>query len=172
MFTIRQFRSDDLEAVRKLFVDGQRQFAAGFETEIESYIEETLSRDLADVRAHYLGRPGSNFWVVEGDGRLVGTAGLQRRNEEEAELRRMNVAIEYRRRGIAQSLLDTVEEYARTQGYSRLLLSTIIPLVPAIAMYEKNGFRRTGQHRYGSVTVLHFSKNLLSGQGRPEGGRS
>lgn len=172
MYTIRQFLANDSEAVRRLFVDGQREFAAGFEKEIEAYIRESLSGDLSDIQAHYLDRTGSNFWVVEYGQQVIGSAGLQRRNKNDAELRRMNVAKDFRRRGIAQDLLDTVEGFAKSQGYLRLLLSTITPLAPAIALYEKNGYKRNGQDQYGSVTVLHFSKPLVSGEGRPEDGQS
>ena len=167
MATIRQFRASDSEAVRLLFCNGQREFASGYEREIESYIEETLNGDLSDVQSYYLERPGSNFWVAEYAGQVIGTAGLQWRNGEVAELRRMNVARHFRRQGIAQTILDTVEDYARTHGYSRIVLSTITPLAPAIALYKKNGYIRTGADRYGSVTVLHFGKDLFNGDGGP-----
>ena len=91
---------------------------------------------------------------------------------KEGELRRLSVDINYRRRGLAQALLETAEAYAREQGYTTLSLSTITPLTPAIALYEKFGYRRCGEDRYGAITVLHFTKDLVSEPGSSRGVQS
>ncbi len=165
VITIREFLPKDTPTIHRLFADGQWQFAAGVEAEIETYIEESLLDDLSNIEAHYRDQAGSNFWVAEVDGKVRGMFGLQRRSEKEGELRRLSVDIEYRRRGIAQILLETAEAYAREQGYTRLRLSTITPLKPAIALYEKFGYLRCGEDRYGKLTVLHFTKYLVSERG-------
>ncbi|MDE2778509.1 MAG: GNAT family N-acetyltransferase [Chloroflexota bacterium] len=166
MVAIREFGPDDAEDVRRLFSEGQSQFAAGFEEDFEAYTRESLKADLSDIQGHYMDRPGSCFWVATVNGKVVGMVGIQRRDSHTGELRRMGVDINRRRQGIARMLLETAEEYCRQQGYSRLCLSTVTPLVPAIQMYQASGYTQTGQGKYGSVTVLHFSKELVSDQCR------
>ncbi len=172
MVTIREFVPKDAQAVHRLFADGQWQFAAGIEAEIESYVEETLVGDLSDIESYYTGPDGCNFWVAEIDGQVRGMIGLQRRSEKKGELRRLSVDINYRRRGLAQTLLETAEAYAREQGYTTLSLSTITPLTPAIALYEKFGYRRCGEDRYGAITVVPFTKDLFSEPGNSRGVQS
>ena len=160
MVTIREFRPEDANEVRRLFTEGQSQFAAGFEEDFEAYTRESLQSDLADIQHHYIEPAGSCFWVASINGRVVGMVGIQRRDAHTGELRRMGVEIDWRRQGIARRLLKTAEEFCRRQGYTRLRLSTVTPLKPAIQMYQDSGYCQTGQDHYGSVTVLHFSKDL------------
>ena len=171
MFSIRQYRNDDADDVRRLFAEGQRQFSAGVERELDSYINATLAGDLADIAGNYL-QPGGNFWVIEAGGQVIGMVGLQRKDATACELRRMAVDIKWRRKGLRRRLLETAETFARQRGYSSMVLSTITPLQPAIALYESAGYRLSGQSEYGAVTVLHYGKELLSVQDRPGGGQS
>ena len=172
MVSIRQFRPEDAPEVIRLFTEGQRQFSAGFEMEIEAYIEESLRGDLQNIPLHYLSEPGGNFWVAEVSGQVVGCAGVQRQSAEVAELRRMSVDIRWRRQGIARRLLEEVEGFALRYGYQRLCLSTITPLKPAISMYERAGYELTGKSQYGAITVLHYVKQLVSPPGGQADGRN
>ena len=171
MFSIRQFHVEDADDVRRLFAEGQRQFSGGVEREIEAYIRDSLAGDLADIAGHYL-QPGSNFWVAEAGGQVIGMVGIQRKDAATCELRRMAVDVRWRRRGLARKLLETAEAFGRQQGYASIVLSTITPLQPAIALYEGTGYQLTGQSCYGTVTVLHYGKDLLSGPNPPKDGQS
>jgi GNAT superfamily N-acetyltransferase len=171
MFSFRQFRQDDAEAVRRLFTQGQRQFSAGAESEIESYVKDSLAGDLADIAANYL-QSGGNFWVVETEGQVVGMVALQRKDAATCELRRMAVDARYRRKGLGRRLLETAEAFARQQGYAGIVLTTITPLQPAIALYEGMGYKLTDQSRHGAVTVLHYRKELFNGPNGPGNGQS
>ena len=171
MFSIRQFQPEDADDVRRLFAEGQRQFSAGVERDIETYIADSLAGDLADIAGNYL-QPGSNFWVAEAGEQVIGIVGIQRKDAETCELRRMAVDVRWRRRGLARKLLETAETFGRQQGYASIVLSTITPLQPAIALYEGTGYQLTGQSRYGAVTVLHYGKSLISGPNPPGVGQS
>ena len=160
MVTIREFRPEDAAQVRRLFTEGQSQFAAGFEEDFEAYTRESLQADLADIHHHYMEQAGSCFWVATAGDSVVGMVGIQQRDSHTGELRRMGVDVNWRRKGIARRLLETAEAFCRRQGYSHLCLSTVTPLKPAIQMYQHSGYSQTGQGNYGSVTVLHFSKEL------------
>ena len=93
MVTIREFEPTDADEVRRLFSEGQSQFAAGFEEDFEAYTRESLKADLSDIQGHYMDRPGSCFWVATVKGSVVGMVGIQRRDSHTGELRRMGVDI-------------------------------------------------------------------------------
>lgn len=57
----------------------------------------------------------------------------------------MWVAPEARRKGLGIRLLETVEGWARQQGFTHLFLDVVENNAQAIALYEKFGFVRTGQ---------------------------
>ncbi len=159
---IRTFRPADAEAVRTIFARGQMDFAEGtpLEDAAREYIQHSLAADLADIPAHYLNPPGSHFWVAERSGEIVGTVGVQRVSNQEAELRRMSVAGHLRRQGIGRRLLETVEEFCRRNGYSRIALSTVLHLEPAVRMYTASGYQPTRQAPYGPMTEQFFIKQL------------
>jgi GNAT superfamily N-acetyltransferase len=162
MLKIRSFQSADNEAVGRLFAQGQLDFAQGTELEEEArrYIQYSLSNDLADISRHYLNSSGGHFWVAEVDGQTKGMVGIQRRDDGEAELRRMSVAADSRRQGIGGALLKTVEDFCREQGYGCIHLSTVSHLKPAIAMYRKFSYQQIGEEPFGRMVELHFVKYL------------
>lgn len=172
MPTIRTFRPEDSATVCRLFAAGQRDFSAGLEAEVEAYICLSLKADLSDIQRHYLAVNGSHFWVAESMREVVGMVGVQRLNREEAELRRMSVASHARRQGIGQRLLETVEGHCLEEGFSRMVLSTVTQLQPAIAMYQKAGFRLDREEPYGSMTVKYYEKDLNGPTASPGGGQS
>jgi GNAT superfamily N-acetyltransferase len=97
--------------------------------------------DLRDIPSHYHAR-GGDFAVLEDhDGRVIGTCGLFRENDEVVELRKMYIAPPWRGRGQGQRLLDWAIKRARELGFRRIRLETASVLRDAIALYRKNGFR-------------------------------
>ena len=162
MLTIRTFKASDAEAVRHLFAQGMLDFAQDTDLEgaVRSYIDRSLSDDLADIPSNYQNHPKSNFWVADLAGQVKGMVGIQKHSAEEAELRRMSVAGDARRLGIGWKLLETVEDFCREQGYSQIFLTTVSQLVPAITMYQKYGFDLTGLEKYGVMSVHRYVKKL------------
>ena len=160
MLNIRTFRPDDAGAVRSLFSESLMDFAGNAIQAMESYIASSLADDLADIPFHYLRSPCDHFWVAEVTGEIKGMVGIQRRDEEEAELRRMSVAGDARRQGIGRALLETTESFCVGLGYRQIRLTTVTLLQPAIAMYRKFGYQLTGEEAYGEITGQHFVKRL------------
>jgi len=159
---IREYQPDDYLSVRQLFVNGQLDFAIGepFEPEVRSYIRKSLSLDLKDITTHYKTYDHSNFWIAEVSGEIKGTVAIQHHSKESAELRRMSVSRDARRKGIGTLLLNTVDQFCRDQSYGRIFLSTVSHLAPAIRMYKTNGYMKTHKEAYGLLTVEHYVKSL------------
>ena len=88
-----------------------------------------------------------SYWVVAvGDGQVVGYIGSQS-SYDETDI--MNVAVhpDWRRRGIAESLIDTLIEELKKRGSHALMLEVRVSNDPAIALYEKLGFQQVGRRK-------------------------
>lgn len=75
-----------------------------------------------------------------------------------AELRRLYVVKAHRRSGLATSVLLHLQSEARRLGYSRLVLETGYKQVPAMQLYEANGFQRVqpfGDHANDPTSVCY-----------------
>lgn len=87
--------------------------------------------------------PEARFLVVTLDGSAVACGAVQPADPLTGELKRMYVLPGHRGRGIATTLLASLEDLARTQGYHRLRLATGIRQPEAIALYERCSYTRT-----------------------------
>jgi GNAT superfamily N-acetyltransferase len=85
--------------------------------------------------------PDGYFLIARLNGSPVGCAGFCRcEGEQTAELRRMYVAPEVRRIGIARALMEALEEKAHELGYITLRLETGPEQPEAVHLYETGGF--------------------------------
>jgi len=83
------------------------------------------------------------------DGSAVGCGALREFDRITAEVRRMYVRSEHRRKHVGRAILGHLIAAARELGYKRLVLETGNKQAPAIALYENYGFRRInpfGEH--------------------------
>lgn len=89
-----------------------------------------------------LERPGVTVFVGRVDGAAVGMVALVSRDDGSAELKRMFVHDAARGRGLAGGILAAVEEHARAAGVGVIQLETGPKQLAALALYERNGYRR------------------------------
>ena len=90
--------------------------------------------------------------------RLGGTA---RHPEVIHEVKRMFVRPSHRRRGLAAGVLAAVERSALDRGIEVLYLQTGIRQPEAVALYEREGWTRTGSYPpYPAETSICFEKRL------------
>jgi ribosomal-protein-alanine N-acetyltransferase len=101
--------------------------------------------------------PTVHYLVVEQDGEVVGHA-VASVVADIAELQRIAVSAELRRRGLATALLDEVVALAVREGAERLLLEVRENNEPALAFYAAHRFvevgRRARYYRDGSAAVV------------------
>jgi putative acetyltransferase len=91
-------------------------------------------------------------------GAAVGCGSLYPLDEKAAEIRRMYIAPQWRRSGIARALLVALETAAVGFGYEVLRLETGIRQPAALRLYEAAGFRRIagfGQHGSDTMSVCY-----------------
>jgi GNAT superfamily N-acetyltransferase len=114
---------------------------------------DTLDSDILAVDKNYNKSNGSCFWVAETvvndddysnthQQKILGTTALRnlKQFESTCELKRMYVLRDFRRLGLGQKLLDIAIDFAKSVGYSRIVLDSSKALHPARALYLNNGF--------------------------------
>jgi GNAT superfamily N-acetyltransferase len=82
----------------------------------------------------------ANVVLVYLDGKAVASGCFKKYNEDTVELKRMFVSPEARGLGLAQLVIKELEEEAKNQGFSRMILETLYKQIEAISLYEKVGF--------------------------------
>lgn len=71
----------------------------------------------------------------------IGCAAFRKYNIECAEVKRVFLKPDYRGRGISKKLMAKLENAAKTKGYRYLILESGEPLVAAMALYKKIGYK-------------------------------
>nr|WP_231126487.1 GNAT family N-acetyltransferase [Motilibacter aurantiacus] len=88
-------------------------------------------------------------WVLaERDGRAVGVIALCPLEDGVGELKRLYVADEARRGGVARALLSAAEDEGRARGLRALRLETGTRQPEAIALYQRHGWASIAPYGY------------------------
>ena len=105
--------------------------------------------------------PVGRFLIARLDGRPVGCGGLKKTGRKIGEIKRMWVAPDARGLGIAQRLLDAIEEQAARMGLATLQLDTNSALTEARALYARNGYREIPRYNDNPYAHHWFEKRGL-----------
>ncbi len=99
-------------------------------------------RDVIEVETAYL-ESGGEFWVVEFQGKIVGTAAYYpiARGKQAVEIRKMYLLPEYRGQGLGRHLLQQLEQVIAKKGFKEIWIETASVLSEAVVLYEKNGYQ-------------------------------
>ncbi|XP_034726360.1 N-acetyltransferase family 8 member 3-like isoform X1 [Etheostoma cragini] len=118
-----------------------------------SYGREKLRTDMQDIPGNYLSRPDDCFWVAEAevDGRaqivgMVAVVAKQSGKERHGELLRMVISPSCRRVGLGFRMTQTVIDFCKERGFSKVVLETSSPATAAVALYKKLGFSYVLSH--------------------------
>ncbi|CAN5599550.1 hypothetical protein BH09PLA1_BH09PLA1_31560 [soil metagenome] len=150
---IRSFRTSDLPACRTLYVEG---LLGG------KLAENDTGLDIDDIESAYMKTEGNHFWVGETIAsetekpRIVGMIGVQHHDEGAAEIRRLRVLRELRRRGIGSKLVETALRWCHDHNYLKVTLDTFMDREPAIKLFEKFHFRHSRTREVNGKELLYF----------------
>ena len=89
-------------------------------------------------------RPGSEYWIAEEDGKIIGGCGVYSTPglpEGCAELVKLYLLASSRGKGIGWQLMEKTFESARRMEHKQLYLESLPELTKAISLYEKAGFK-------------------------------
>jgi GNAT superfamily N-acetyltransferase len=111
----------------------------------QEYVVRYGGIDRSPIDPREFGPPGGLFLVAYLDGRPVGCAGWRTPpypllRPGDAEVKRMYVAPEARRRGLARRLLACLERDATAAGKTRMVLETGLAQPEAITLYLSAGY--------------------------------
>jgi GNAT superfamily N-acetyltransferase len=170
MFAIRRYAESDHAAVRDLFIAVNRELAPlDLRAAFESYIERSLKEEIDRLSDYYADKQGAFFVAHEGE-TLVGMFGLEGLGTQAAELRRMYVAVSFRKRGLARVMLEHAEHVCREARTPMLTLSTSELQQAALAFYRNVGYRLAREETAaaqsnktigGDIRRYHFEKDLV-----------
>jgi GNAT superfamily N-acetyltransferase len=92
----------------------------------------------------------------------IGCGAIKEYDKETMEIKRMFVPLKGRRKGVASGILSELEKWAGELGYSKCILETGFKQFEAIALYEKQGYKRIPNYgQYQNVKESFcFEKSL------------
>lgn len=136
-FQIRPWQPGDRQAAAQLIGSVLSEYGLGWEP-------EAADVDVVEVERHYW-QPGGEFWVVETEGRLVGTAGYYpiQRGPKAVEIRKMYLAPAARGQGLGRYLLGQLEAAIQRAGFAEIWIETASVLKEAVGLYESAAYLPT-----------------------------
>ena len=154
---MRLAAEDDHAAVRDLFRAGL----------IEGLVPENdTGADMENINEAYFSDEGqSALWVADYDSAIVGMVGVQKTSDHGAEVRRLRVHADFRRKGVGAKLMEQALSFCRHHGYLKVTLDVRIERGPAIALFEKFGFQLNRTREINGRRMLDFYVDLYSDPG-------
>lgn len=82
-----------------------------------------------------------NFWyVTDNNGKIIGSIGLKKIDDNCAEIKKFFVIPKYRGKGVAQKLMNSLLKAAMKHKFKTIFLGTVDKLEAAAKFYKKYGF--------------------------------
>ena len=106
----------------------------------QEYVRRYGGADETPVDPTEFAEPQGTFLLALQGERAIGCAGVRRHQDGVAEVKRMYVRPEHRRRGHARRMLAELESWAAARGYRRVVLETGLEQPEAIALYTSCGY--------------------------------
>jgi len=121
---------------------------------------QDFSSELNELAVMY-GSPTGCAWIIYDEELPIACVGIRLFSSTVAELKRMYVNPDYRRRGVAQQLMDVSLMFAKQAGYQSVRLDTLCTMIPAMTLYRKNGFIEIPAYYHNPIeTAVYFEKIL------------
>jgi putative acetyltransferase len=133
-FLIRSWKKDDRILASEVIRSVLAEYGLGWEA-------DGADRDVIQVEECYL-NTGGEFWVVEQEKQIVGTAAYYpiKRGENAVEIRKMYLLPHVRGLGLGKYLLQQLEQVITSHNYREIWIETASILTEAVKLYESNGY--------------------------------
>ena len=121
-----------------------------------------VKRDDAEAMRHLLEDTCSGMWLAyvgeEIAGCVVLKAGVP--DADAGECKRLYVRPQFRRRGVAEGLMDALEDFASGAGLRWIYLDTNATFAAAVPLYERRGYRPCPRYNDNPQATMFFRKRV------------
>jgi DNA-binding MarR family transcriptional regulator len=128
--------------------------------ELDERFEEGFDPSEAEGDRTALGGSTGRFVLARSDGTVIGCGGLQRLDDDAAEIKRMWAHPAWRGLGLAGRLLRRLETEAAQLGHHVVRLDTNRALTDAIGMYRAAGYEEIDRYNDNPYADHWFEKRL------------
>ena len=118
-----------------------------------------LDSDLENIERYY--QNGYFGLITNSLNEVVGTFALYKIDHQTAEIRKMYLLPNTRKKGIGKWMLSFLTAKAKELGFKKVQLLTASPLVEAINLYQKSGFIEMESPKSGPRCDKAFYKNIF-----------
>ena len=125
---IRKYTKEDKKEIVQMVSEILREMFNGNPAEFKILKEFNVTKDYI----YYL--------VVVIGKKIVGVGALKKLNDGKVRIKRLYVMEDYRRRGIAQKILDELIQFAKEQNFKQMLFNTYPTMENARRFHKRNGF--------------------------------
>lgn len=148
--------------VREEALDGEspRQLLAAFVAEITALYPAWTATSGPSAEPEDFRPPAGTFVVVYVGGEPVACGGLKRLNSAAAEIKRVYVRPDVRRRGFGARVIDELEAFARRQGYAVVRLDTGADQPDALRLFAGAGYSEVADYNGNPFARHWFEKSL------------
>ena len=133
---------------------------------VETPLQDEVRQLISELNTHLLGlfppevcshlsveqmsEKNTSVFIARADGEAVACGALRRHGNGIGEVKRMYTRPAHQGQGIAGRIVSAIEDLARSEGLTQLVLESGVGLDAAWHVYERAGFSRCGP-------VLHYS---------------
>lgn len=151
-FLIRDWQKEDRYAAAGVIKTVLAEYGLPWQPEL-------ADRDAIEVESAYL-KAGGEFWVVEQNSIIVGTAAYQpiARGQNAVEIRKMYLLPDVRGQGLGKYLLVQLEKAIAIKDYQEIWLETVSILKEAVKLYELNGYQSADGVETERCDLVYFKQ--------------
>jgi putative acetyltransferase len=115
--------------------------------------------DINDISGTY-GGEGNAFFVIDKNGKIVGTVGVKKETDTSALIRRLFVGQRYRRKGCGTDLLKAAIEFCKTQHYREAIFRATDKMAQVMSLCKKMGFSEKENLEVSGFRIHTFTLTL------------
>ncbi len=121
---------------------------------------QSFEEELKTLKTMYAS-PEGTIILCKTDNEYMASVAVRPKENGVAELKRMFVKPPYHHNGIGQTLLNKSLAFAKNAGYKKIWLDTLDTMIPAMMLYQKNGFYKIPPYYYNpEPSAVYFEKIL------------